>query len=106
MKHCNSSSRATLVALIALLFVASAGSAFAGGISSSRIVHTQKKSHVTPPNLGREFWFSIPLNYGQNLGGEYFRVYITSPSNTNAFVQLGKSGRVFNVPVPAYKIGT
>jgi hypothetical protein len=74
---------------------------------NERIHHTIIKQHLSPPTMGREFWFSMLSNYwGVDNGGKYMRIYITSPQNTTAYVQLGVNGPKAPVTVEAYKIGT
>ncbi len=47
---------------------------------------------------GRDFWFAEQSNdWGIDLGGEYMRIYITSPSTTTAYVE--SEGTVTAVPV-------
>src|SRR5581483_1242019 len=72
-----------------------------------RIHHKIIKQTEHPPAMGREFWWAQPANYNdQDLGGKYLRVYITSPKNTTAYVQLLGQGSVTPVAVKAYTIGT
>ena len=72
---------------------------------NERIHHTIVKQHLSPPSMGREFWFSMLSNYwGLDDGGKYMRIYITSPKNTTAYVQLGNTGKV-PITIEAYKIG-
>jgi len=73
---------------------------------NARIQHQIAKLHQSPPAMGREFWFAIPSNFwGQDLGGKYMRIYITSPYNTTANIGLGKK-TVASLPVKALSIAT
>ncbi len=97
MKH----TIATLTA--ALLLATLCGTASAQ--SSALIHHTIVKTRNTPPPEGRDFWFAMMSNYwGEDLGGKYMRIYITSANNCNAFV--ASNGNVTPVPVQAYKISS
>ncbi len=55
--------------------------------------------------MGRDFWFAEQSNYwGQDLGGKYMRIYITSPVNTTAYVE--SNGVKTPLPVTAYGIAS
>ncbi len=71
------------------------------------IQHAITQAHESPPTMGREFWFAIPSNFwGVDEGGKYLNVYITSPVNTTAYIQIGSTGATTPIPVTAYKIST
>ncbi|MFI5201374.1 MAG: choice-of-anchor D domain-containing protein [Candidatus Kapaibacterium sp.] len=79
--------------------------------AQSLIHHVISQEHLSPPTMGREFWFGIPSN-AVNPGGSPFTaekhllLYITSPSNTTAYVALGPGQAMKTVPVNAYKMST
>jgi hypothetical protein len=70
------------------------------------LIHsTTVTTRNTPPTEGRDFWFAMMSNYwGEDLGGKYMRIYITSPNNCTAFV--ASNGNVTPVPVQAYQISS
>src|SRR5581483_1798230 len=71
------------------------------GITSQ--ITSQKHS---PPTMGRDFWFAIPSNFwGQDLGGKYLQISITSQRNTVAHIGLG-TNEVDSIPVKAYAVST
>ncbi len=93
-------------AAIVLLFSAVL---LSGGTVSAQnpalIHHTIVKTHNSPPPLGRDFWFAEQSNYwGQDLGGKYMRIYITSPVNTTAYVE--SNGVKTPLPVTAYGVAS
>jgi|GEM_PF-954524 len=103
------STKAFAVFFFAMLLSAGSLCSIAGTAvaQNQRIHHTVVKQHLSPPAMGREFWWAQPSNYwGEDLGGKYIRVYITSPQNTTAFVSIGANGPPDPVPVEAYKIGS
>src|ERR1051325_8257815 len=53
-----------------------------------RIHHTVKKEKNVAPQMGRDPWFMLLTNYGNDLGGKYFALYVTSANVTNVHVQL------------------
>ncbi len=54
---------------------------------------------------GSDFWFALPSNqWGQDLGGKYMRIYITSPNNCTASVS--SNGSTFPVSITAYQISS
>jgi hypothetical protein len=74
-------------------------------------VHAQLTSTVTTIkhdstfSLGRDFWLAMQSNYwGQDLGGKYLRLYMTSTKGTNDTVESG--GSATQVPIQANKIGS
>ncbi len=75
--------------------------------AQNALIHHQiSQQHLSPPTTGREFWFAIPSNYwGVNNGGKSLRIYITSASNTTAYIGTG-TNTYTSVPVSAYKITT
>ena len=79
----------SVMLLAAFTPVASAQSLIANRITTER---TATVAH------GRDFWIVEMSNYwGQNLGGKYMRLYISSPSNTTAFVE--SQGKKTPIPV-------
>lgn len=114
MNHLSISIRISIknaLASFCLALVLSAGvcctAANTASAQNERIHHTIVKQHLSPPTMGREFWFTMMSNYwGTDNGGKYMRLYITSPQNTTAYVQLGANGPKVPVTVQAYKIGT
>ncbi|HZK75353.1 MAG TPA: hypothetical protein VFD13_00445 [Candidatus Kapabacteria bacterium] len=97
-------SAALLIILYASAFFGIAGNAVA---QNQRIRHVIAKQHLSPPAMGREFWWAQPSNYwGEDLGGKYIRIYITSPQNTTAYVGIGPHGAADPITVQAYKIGS
>ncbi len=82
-----------------------------GGVAPARAQNAHIQNRIVtqrnaPPSAGREFWFAIPSNYwGVNNGGKSLRVYITSASNTTAYIGTG-TNTYTSVPVSAYKITT
>ncbi len=90
---------ATIILLSSMLFSETALA------QNPLINHTIVKTHNTPPPEGRDFWFSMMSNYwGQDLGGKYMRIYITSANNCTAFVE--SNGNTTPVPVQAYQISS
>src|SRR5579872_1938240 len=90
---------------LAGLALATAVGAGAARAQNGLIQHQIVEQRNAPPTAGREFWFAIPSNYwGQDLGGKYLNVYITSAYNTTAYVGHGTD--TIGVPVTAYKIST
>jgi hypothetical protein len=60
---------------------------------------------------GRDFWFAEQSNYfGENLGGKYMRIYITSDENCTAFVGSGFTNGVPSVtqvvPITSHQISS
>ncbi len=100
------SSRMRVVVWAAMIVLFS--SVMLSGTASAQnalINHTIVKSHNTPPPEGRDFWFAMMSNYwGEDLGGKYMRIYITSANNCTAFV--ASNGNVTPVPVQAYQISS
>lgn len=95
---------ASLFALV--LFAGSLTASAQSGISTittGHIVHNIVKQTQVPPELGRDYWFAPIQNYLDE-PGKYYRLYITSPNNTTAFVE--SQGVTKAVPVPSYGIGT
>ncbi len=95
------------VAAQAFLAVVLAAGAWNAQAQNALIHHQVIKQHLSPPAMGREFWWAQPSNYwGEDLGGKYIRIYITSPQNTTAYVSIGTGGQTAPVTIQAYKIGT
>ncbi len=96
MKHiCITLTAAILIAAFGLCETASAQ-------SNSLINHTIVKTRNTPPFEGRDFWLVEQSNqWGEDLGGKYIRIYITSPSNCTAIVE--SNGNRATVSVQANK---
>jgi len=75
------------------------------------IKHQIAKEHLSPPTMGREFWFGIPSN-AVNTGGsivtqeKHLLLYITSPSNTTAYIALGPGAATKAVAISADKMST
>jgi hypothetical protein len=67
-----------------------------------RIHHSVVKEKNKPPQMGRDLWFMLLTNYGADLGGKYFALYVTSPNVTNVHVQLS-SGLQRTINIQPYK---
>ena len=62
------------------------------GAAQGRITHTIEKEAQSAPNLGRDLWFCIPQNFDRLLDNtRYFYIYISSPKNTTAYIQVGNN---------------
>src|ERR1700679_1109872 len=68
----------------------------------SSTITTQK---YTVASAGSDFWFALPSNqWGEDLGGKYIRIYITSQTNCTASVS--SNGTTTNVSVSANEVST
>ena len=60
---------------------------------------------IDPAPIGRDYWLAFPSNnWGEDLGGKYMRIYITSQKNTTAYVV--SQGQATTLPVEAYKVAS
>ncbi len=98
MKH-------TYITLAAAILLATFGLCEPANAQNSLIHSTIVKTRNAPPTEGRDFWFAMMSNYwGEDLGGKYMRIYITSPQNCTAFIT--SNGNTTPVPVQAYQISS
>jgi hypothetical protein len=84
---------------------------FAGPVhaQSSSFQNSNVRVLHDPPSMGRDYWFSLLTNYGSNLGGKYFALYVSSLDSTTVHVECGGIKRaisvqplkstVFNIPL-------
>ncbi len=94
---------AAMVALCAAVLLPGGSVSAQGALIHHKVV---PEHNVAPPQ-GRDFWFSMMSNYwGQNLGGKYMRIYITSANNCTAYVQSLVGGAIIPIPVTAKKISS
>ncbi len=54
---------------------------------SALITHTITTQRHVPPQLGRDLWFTMIKNYDDQ-GGKYYNLYVTSPQQTNIYVNM------------------
>ncbi len=95
--------RVAIFALLALLLSPAVLTTSSASAQTPLIHHVITKQKNQPPPLGRDFWFSMMSNYwGEDLGGKYMRIYITSPNNCTAFVE--SEGTVSPQAITAYQI--
>ncbi len=74
--------------------------------AQGRITHTVISENQSAPNLGRDLWLCIPQNFDRVLDAtRYFYIYISSPRNTTAYIQVG-SAPVLVRPITANQTTT
>jgi hypothetical protein len=70
---------------------------------NARITHTISHELKVPPQMGRDLWFTMILNYSAGGAGKYYALYVTSPVQTNVYVNMaGQATKV--LPVQPYKV--
>src|ERR1700722_20009429 len=91
----------TLALIAALVIMTAASATFS---QSSRIVTTVTTQEQDPAfSLGRDFWFAPAQNFTDQ-SGKFIQIYITSTSNTTAYVE--SQGIVKSVHVSADAMAT
>ncbi len=85
------------------LFLAFLAISMSVGVARGQVASSfTSQKHDLSFSLGREFWFAAQSNYwGQDLGGKYIRLYISSVKNTVAYVEY--SGQRDTLPISAGK---
>ena len=81
-----------------LSFLVAGGSVVAQQISAGSGVNYSKHRHDILSITSSDYWMAFPSNYGgENDGGKYIKIFISSTDSTTAFVMAG--GKTVSVPV-------
>jgi IgGFc binding protein len=99
--------KSTSITLAAALLLAAFGLIEVAYAQNTALIHHKiVKSHNEPPSMGRDFWFAAPSNeWGVKQAQTYLQIYITSSSNTTAYVE-SMGGAITKVTVTAYRVST
>jgi hypothetical protein len=91
----------TYLALASALMLAAAFFNMPARAQLTSTITTQK--HDPTFSMGRDFYLAFPSNYwGENLGGKYMRIYITSTKNTTTWVEFDTTRD--SIPVRPYEV--
>ena len=85
----------------------------AGTLACANMAYGQSSFHDTVVSyvvdsgaaVGGDYWFALPSNYLDE-PGKYDHIYLSSPVNTVAYVQLGTTGSITTVEVPSLGVAT